>query len=136
MRHIGPNMLDEIEPRSIGTVLPVYVDLANPGFQGSRASLRDRSGNNLQCKRNGSKEFFRFDVMQLVLLGDCDALQYFGDDELYRMIMEGKTYEPHSRYFCPPEQRTIKSAEELLNECSRVPLPIGARSHANYWLAI
>jgi hypothetical protein len=127
---------DMTNPRRIGTVLSVYVDLANPGFQGSRASLQDRVRGNLQCKRSGSKEFFRFDVMQLVLLGDRDALQYFGDDELYRIIMEGKTYQPHSRYFCPPEQRTIMSAEELLTECSRVPLPIGARSHANYWLAI
>jgi hypothetical protein len=73
--------------------------------------------------------------MQLVLLGDSDAIEHFDEDAMTRSIMDGTVYVPLARYFCPLKDRTIKSPEDLLDACSTVPRVIEARSHANYWLA-
>jgi hypothetical protein len=123
-------------PDGAHSVLPIYVKLANPDYPGSRASLREEAMENLNRKIEKSNGFIRFDIMQLVLLGDGDELERFGEDSMFAIIMDGQAYEPHTRYFCPPEQRSIKSPEELLDECSTVTMAVGARSHAFYWLAL
>ena len=73
--------------------------------------------------------------MQLVLLGDSDAIEHFDKDTMTRAIMDGTVYEPLFGYFCPRQNRTIPSPEEPLAKCSTVPRVIEARSHANFWLA-
>jgi serine/threonine protein kinase len=119
----------------VGSSLVVCVGLANPDDNTSRTSLCRMAQHDLEHKLKGSRAFLRFDVMQLVLLGDSDAIEHFDEDTMTRSIMDGKVYEPLYRYFCPLKNRTIKSPEDLLAACSTVPRVIEARSHANYWLA-
>lgn len=122
-------------PDRFGFLL-VYVKLMDPNRTISVEDLRKEVLDNLERKlKNGATAHLRFDIQQSILFGDYDALEHYGKDEVSRILMDGQTFEPHCRYFCLPEKRSLDAAQ-LIEECAKVPQPVSARSHANFALAL